>query len=293
MPVAQISGTLFIFLIMRLKFFFIVFIPLLILVLGFSWFNAGGRAGYTGSPGEITCAGCHGQYPLNSGIGMMQIETNLPNHQYAPGHTYQINVKIKHVGKSLFGFGLESLDTSNSSVGAFVVTDPVRTHVVNALNGRPNMTHKANGGASVDSALFSFDWTAPLSDVGDVTFYFSGNAADGNGSTSGDYIYAGSYSVSYSENASNPVLQQPISKFTVYTNANRQITVNYGLNQSSNVSIALLTTHGQWMYHMSSVLKEAGNHILSIPEIPLQSGVYIMYLMADRQIISKKFLWTN
>jgi uncharacterized protein (TIGR03437 family) len=46
-------------------------------------------------------------------------------------------------------------------------------------------THIGSNG----SATFLVQWTAPATDVGDVVFYASGNAANGNGTNAGDRIY--------------------------------------------------------------------------------------------------------
>src|SRR5262249_21644765 len=40
------------------------------------------------------------------------------------------------------------------------------------------------------SASFEFDWTPPPTRVGTITMYAVGNAANGNGSNSGDHIYS-------------------------------------------------------------------------------------------------------
>jgi len=55
------------------------------------------------------------------------------------------------------------------------------THtVVGSRNGTPN------------GATFQFDWTPPATNAGPVTFYVAGNAANGNGSNTGDQIYTSS-----------------------------------------------------------------------------------------------------
>src|SRR6185369_13678069 len=40
-----------------------------------------------------------------------------------------------------------------------------------------------------NGATWTFDWTAPSTDVGPVTFYAAGNQANNDGNTSGDFIY--------------------------------------------------------------------------------------------------------
>ncbi|MBK9167717.1 MAG: IPT/TIG domain-containing protein [Bryobacterales bacterium] len=47
-----------------------------------------------------------------------------------------------------------------------------------------------NPASGTGSATFEFDWTAPENDVGPVDFFAAGNAANGNGSNTGDRIYS-------------------------------------------------------------------------------------------------------
>jgi hypothetical protein len=75
------------------------------------------------------------------------------------------------------------------------VTTPEDTRTLNAVvagNSRRNLVHQLNGGVAAGSKTFSFDWVAPSTNIGNVTFYFAGNAANGNGTSSGDRIYTGS-----------------------------------------------------------------------------------------------------
>ncbi len=43
-----------------------------------------------------------------------------------------------------------------------------------------------------NGATFQFDWTPPSANGGSVTFYVAANAANGNGSPTGDFIYTSS-----------------------------------------------------------------------------------------------------
>ena len=57
--------------------------------------------------------------------------------------------------------------------------------------GREYIKHTLPGTAAgqPEGHAWSFEWTAPPDDVGPVTFYAAGNAANNNGNNSGDYIY--------------------------------------------------------------------------------------------------------
>ena len=59
----------------------------------------------------------------------------------------------------------------------------IRTTVHHAHRGRYTEWHLSNG------ASFQFDWTPPATNAGLVTLYAAGNAANGNGSPTGDQIY--------------------------------------------------------------------------------------------------------
>lgn len=155
--------------------------------------NDDGKAGHNGSPGEQTCAksSCHDTFALNSGPGDIEIDVpGMTNWQYVPGQTYTINVTVSQTNRSLFGFGFEALLSSGANAGT--LTAGVGSHALNATvlgNSRRTITHLEDGGASPNLHTFSFTWVAPSSAV-PVTFYAVGNAANGNGTDSNDYIYS-------------------------------------------------------------------------------------------------------
>lgn len=170
---------------------FFVFLSILVLA---DILDKDGKAGRTGSPGEFDCTGCHTSFAVNSGPGSITISSpNLTNWQYVPGQTYQIDVTVAHAGMPLFGFGFEALRTSNNSNGGTLsITNSTQTQLKSVSvqgNNRTNVVHKQNGGLSNDSHTFSFNWTAPATNIGNVMFYTAGNAADNQNDSLGDYIY--------------------------------------------------------------------------------------------------------
>jgi hypothetical protein len=91
--------------------------------------------------------------------------------------------------------GIEALTSSGNNAGTLTITDAVSTQIKTVIVSgvsRRNIVHKLNGGLNTDSKVFTFSWTAPATGTGDITFYFAGNAANGNGSETNDYIYTGS-----------------------------------------------------------------------------------------------------
>jgi len=155
-------------------------------------FSSGPPAGYTGAPGEEpeACAECH--VPADAGTGHISI--NAPQ-TYVPGQTYPITVT--HTNPDLtrirWGFELTVLDTSDETAGNLQALDGLTQILNNAGPGgaRQYIEHTAAGTfiGQQNTATWTFNWTAPLTDIGIVTFYAAGNQANNDGNTSGDYIY--------------------------------------------------------------------------------------------------------
>jgi uncharacterized repeat protein (TIGR01451 family) len=155
-------------------------------------FSSGPPAGYTGAPGEEpeACAECH--VPPDAGTGQISIAAPPT---YIPGQTYPITVT--HVNadptRLRWGFQLTALDPSDEKAGELQSTN-VLTQILNNQgpgNSRQYVEHTAVGTfpGQQNGASWTFNWTAPQTDVGTVTFYTAGNHANNDGNTSGDYIY--------------------------------------------------------------------------------------------------------
>ncbi len=155
-------------------------------------FSAGPPAGYTGAPNEEpeACAECH--VPADAGTG--QISINAPQ-TYVPGQTYQITVT--HTNTDLtrlrWGFQLTALDTSDEQAGNLQSTDGF-TQVLNNQGpglARQYIEHTSAGTfqGQQNGASWTFNWTAPPTDIGFITFYAAGNQANNDDNTSGDYVY--------------------------------------------------------------------------------------------------------
>jgi hypothetical protein len=144
---------------------------------------------HSGTPGGGLCSDCHGN--LNSGGGSIVVN-GLPA-TFKAGQTYPFSVTITHgaANRTRWGFEINARNAGNNGIGTFKSTNPNAT-----TNGGPSEI--AHNSAVVTAATNSYtysglSWTAPSTiAAGDnaVTFYMAGNAANNNGSTSGDFIYA-------------------------------------------------------------------------------------------------------
>jgi hypothetical protein len=158
--------------------------------------NSGGSpGGQTNSPTDgSNCTTCHSG-TLNAGNGTSVITSNIPEQGYVPGQTYTITGAIGQVSINKFGFEITAERTSdNAKTGTIILTDAARTAFTNS---NTSVTHTAAGNVplSTNTTTWSFDWTAPESGTGGVTFYGAFNSANGSGS-SGDQVYTKTLTVS-------------------------------------------------------------------------------------------------
>ncbi len=183
---------------MKLLFNLLSVLAIPVVLLLFSYTN-GSPGGRTGSPGDggATCTQCHyGNAQVQGGL----ISTTIPASGYVPGETYTITVTANMNGISKYGFELTAESTGGAKKGTFTITDPARTKKVNSGTA---VTHKSGGTAASGNIIsWSTDWTAPAAGTGQITFYTALNAANNNGSSSGDHIYKDMFTVS--EHVGNP-----------------------------------------------------------------------------------------
>jgi len=150
--------------------------------------------GYTGASGDY-CVSCHSSFSLNSGGGSV-VATGLPSGAYVPGQAYNFTLKISHgaADRKRWGFSIKAVNSVGAQIGTFTSTN------ANAAPNGEELSHN-NAVTTANSNNYTYTnlkWIAPASPGANdhnVTFYYVGNAANGNGNNQGDYIYSGSTSV--------------------------------------------------------------------------------------------------
>jgi hypothetical protein len=163
------------------------------------WFVPRNRAashgpfpGFTGAPGEDTCRHCHATYALNPTGGALSI-TGFPE-TYLPGSTYPVTVTLANDTAARWGFQATVLTERNKRAGKLFASDRARTKVVPGyfITDRVYIEQKAAGSyrGVRGGVSWTFNWQAPKSARGALTIYVSGNAANDNGKSEGDFIYA-------------------------------------------------------------------------------------------------------
>lgn len=170
--------------------------------------SGGADVGYTGAPSEQNCAFCH-----SSSAGFGNVQITFPNGQfYSPSAKQHLILTITDTPEQSWGFQLTVRNSANASVGNFtpggegftrtLCADTVlkkqtldiactATYPLQYIQQTLSGTRKGQP----RSAQFEFDWTAPSSDVGSVTFYVSAVAGDGTSSGNGNHVYNQQYAL--------------------------------------------------------------------------------------------------
>lgn len=136
----------------------------------------------TGESTILTGCNCHGSAAPSAASGpsteVVVSVSGVPS-AYQVDTAYDLIIKVEHSSNTAGGFML-----SSSGLGTFSWGDGVDIRPAEG-NDDPESSSSTSGNIShsktTDPAEWTITWTAPSSDIGDVTFYLAGNSVDGHG----------------------------------------------------------------------------------------------------------------
>ena len=241
-------------------------------------YHSGSPGAKTGSPGDdfANCTACHSGSPTDvSGW----ITTDIPELGYEVGETYTITATGTHSGVGRFGFELTAEDDNKNKVGQFIISADGQTQLP---NGGASITHTSLGiTPEGDSKTWTFQWTAPSTDVGIITFYAAFNAANNNSGSSGDVIYLSSLSVDESTVGIEKSLEK--MDFTLSPNPSYgQFSVSHGL---TFINIKIFDMNGRSVYEEENYIS---NEIIDLSF--LNKGLYMVQVRNEQNTMTKKIL---
>jgi hypothetical protein len=247
-----------------------------------------GIAGYTGSPGEGTCSGCHGASSGTTTIGISSTPSFSGN-IFNPGATYTINISVANSDFSRFGFGCEILNEKDSSTG--IMSSPLAgVQFINAFNGRENATHTSMK-SGIGSAIFSFVWIAPQSDS--VWIYASGNAVNNDGNSTGDNA-DNSFLALVSDGTVDLAERQNKKSFEVniFPNPSSEgLNFEYFMANSSVIRSVLCDLHGKEVKELFNERQAIGFHkYRSEFSSKVANGVYVLRITIDGKLSAQKLV---
>jgi hypothetical protein len=150
----------------------------------------GAPPGFSGGFGEQSCHACHFHAEPNSGPGRVTI-AGAPE-RYVRGERYTMTVTLARPGMKVAGFQFTArAKDGGAQAGTLAPAQGEDERIgVDAQSNIQYANQRKTGTApaAADTARWTLVWTAPQTNV-PVTFHVAANAADGDGTAEGDYVY--------------------------------------------------------------------------------------------------------
>lgn len=146
--------------------------------------------GFSGGFGEESCHACHFSEEVNASGGTLKIE-GVPD-RYVAGERYPIIVSLTRPGMAMAGFQLSARFTDDGrQAGELGVPDGEQDRVGVGEGSEIQYAFQRIGGsrpAESGRTEWPIVWVAPESG-GSVSFHAAANAANGDDSAEGDFVY--------------------------------------------------------------------------------------------------------
>jgi hypothetical protein len=258
---------------------------------------AGAPAGRAGSPfdfGGITCniSGCHNSFPLGSRPGW--IISNIPGSGYVAGQTYTITATATSSSSCVrFGFEISPQTATGITAGTAIITNATQTKLALSTSTRW-VTHTQTGSsaaATPGTKTWSFNWTAPASGTGTVTFYGAFNRTNNSGNSLGDSIFTSQLVVPENPTAVWEESAQNFS-FSVYpVPANESIFIRLKTNNNFLPEIELTDISGKIICKVSDAASSSvSEYTFNLNTRNIDPGVYFIRIIGGSDVAVKKII---
>ena len=257
---------------------------------------SGAPTGRTGSPfdsGGLTCnaSGCHTSFPLGSRTGW--ITSNIPGTGYIAGQTYTITATATSPGRIRFGFEISPQTATGVTAGTAAITNATETKLAASPNVRW-ITHTLTGSsasATPGTKTWSFNWTAPASGTGTVTFYGAFNCANNSSSVFGDSIFLSNMVVPESTVGIPGDDSQNFSVSVYPVPAKENLFVHLKVNGHTFPEIELSDISGKIIRRISDATSLQGSeHTYSIDTGEIEPGIYFIRINDGSAVAARKII---
>lgn len=253
--------------------------------LGYHSLNqAGSPGGRTGAPGDGVCTQCHaGAVQSGTGFNFLNLfENGISVTNYEPNTTYQVNLGMG-TNNPKNGFEIVALNPNNTAAGTWTITDATHTKTITS-GGKTRVTHKLAG---TSSSSWSFNWTAPATNVGTVTFYVATNQTNSNSGETGDIIRTSQHPF-----GSVAGIQENTSKLETtigYQSNTNSLNIQLNSKIDGTVFVNVVDLNGKSVFTENMGSVNAGESTLSVRlNNELNSGIYLVNVSVDNNLTMKK-----
>lgn len=248
----------------------------------------GAQSAKTGAPGENNCTQCHTGTPPQSGATentFVLLSGFTPVTSYTPGATYNVSLSMASAPAKK-GFQATALSSSDVMAGTFT-GQVVGGTSVSSSGGRQYANHTSASNTS-SNMTWLWTWTAPATNVGDVTFYVATNAANNNTANTGDVIYLSQHIVGSTagidENES--VNSNFVAGYNAETNA---VKIDFTSLNAGEMFFNLVDMNGRSVFTYELGNAQIGKNTTSV-KLPndLKNGVYFVNVFVNNTPMSAK-----
>jgi hypothetical protein len=210
------------------------------------------------SEGGVTCSqgGCH--FGTSTDVSNI-ITTDIPVGGYTPGTTYNITVTVSGSGQK--GLMVSAQNASGNFLGSFISgpgSKVVFTDYITHTNSK-----------STSPAVWNFQWIAPATGTGAVTFY-GAFAITRNTTQKQSITVQENLNTSISESIADfklAVFPNPVSDF---------LTISFNLKQTENTTIRLVSMDGKESITLLKGLLYSGQHENKFDVTSVKQGLYLL-----------------
>jgi len=152
-------------------------------------YRDGPPAGFSGGFGEDHCQACHSGDTVNTRPGSLKI---LAPERYSSGRTYDVTITLTRKDMAIGGFQLTARFAAGGAQAGTLALADGNQNLVKVLTDRGvQYAYHSRPGTQLtatDTVRWTVRWTAPAGRRA-VVFNAAANAANGDDSQSGDFVY--------------------------------------------------------------------------------------------------------
>lgn len=240
--------------------------------------------GHTGAPGSPSCVACHGG-TANTGTGSLTVDFGGAT-TYTPGQSYNVAVTMQQGTLDKFGFAIAARKAGNVSAGTFIVQDSTNTRSFTDA-GDWYFSHTPCGADALTagSRTWTFQWQAPATDEGAITFYTAGLAANHNHALSGDDTYTNVLTLDVTTGISGVVADNAVTVYPTPSNDEVMLLSNENISR-----ITLRNSLGQ-VFELPVAVAAGKSYTIGKSQLGLQAGMYYVTVESATQRVVKKIVF--
>lgn len=252
-------------------------------------------------PNNVSCtmSGCHSDHQPNTGTALLSLDLGDAGSGYSPNQTYNININLSKTGMLRAGFQIIAVQDNDNllSPGTITLSNNATTQLLNISDthgGNCDATAKtwvehtfAGTEVTEGKTSWTYQWKAPATDVGNITFYLAALEANDDQDNLGDYTYTLNKSMAF--NPAQGLSDFYFNNISIYPNPSSDVlTIAYHHNITID-EIELLDAKGiskKVLNKQALHMQEAGNISIDLKDIA--SGVYFIKIKSGGLSLVKK-----